>query len=265
MKIDKNVAAEKFDKKYGGIRQALTKGYLPGYLKREHMPLPRRKKKLAVLVINSDVNYTEFRGDVLKEKVNIVKLNEKDEEGETVHEDISIVGALNWLHSHGYTEQLDVLEEKPLGLGVLSITFAGYLPTMTNEENEPSVFTPEVQSNNCGCTKEFVMVGCPSYEDPQGGTYFVERDSNDNDPSKTRKISGIGKSGWLAKNGYFTCETAFGDLLQAFMEGPGDTFYDPPSTDRRGRELNRYPFKIYSRPKYPTDEMENESDQEMTG
>ena len=256
--MDKNVAAEKFDKKYGGIRQALAKGYLPGYVKREPMPISGREKKLAILVIKGDVNYEEFRGDALRESVTLVKLKGRNEQAGIVSRDISIVGALNWLHSHGYTEQLDVLEDK-LG-GFLSITFAGYLPTMTND-NELSVFTPEVQSNNCGCKKEFAMIGLPRFGEVK---YAVERDPNDSDPLKTRKKNNIGYD-WLANNGYFTCETAFGDLLQAFMEGPGDTFYDPPNTDRRGRELNRYPFKLYSRPKHPIDEMENESDQEMIG
>ena len=249
IKMDNNVAAEKFDKKYGGIRQALANGYLPAYLKREPMPM-LRKKKLAMVVIKSVV-----RGDTLRESVILATLKGRNEQSEVVLCGISIVGALNWLHSHGYTEQLDVLEDK-LG-GVLSITFARYSTKTT--KNELSVFTPEVQPNNCGCKKEFAMIGLPRFGERV--KYAVEKDPNDRNPWKTRKIDSIGYD-WLANNGYFTCETAFGDLLQAFMECQGN---HPPNTDRRGNEINRYPFKIYSRPKHPIDEMENESDQEMIG
>ena len=165
---------------------------------------------------------------------------------------------------------MDVLEEKRNG--VLSITFAGYYLATTTNEDEPSVFTPDLHSNNSGCKKEFAIIGFPLYNE---GQYVLERDPDDSDPSKTRKVNNIGP-GWLAKNGYFTCETAFGDLLQAFMEGSGDPYRDPdfasnaPNADPDfdhlgGNETSRYPFKIYSRRKQQIDEMENEFDQEMIG
>ena len=59
---------------------------------------------------------------------------------------------LNWLHSHGYTEQLGEIEYRDRG--VLSITFSRSSPVSANE-SETSVFTPNVKRNHA---KEFVMI-----------------------------------------------------------------------------------------------------------
>ena len=60
--MNESTAAEMFDETYGGIRTALTKGILPESMKED--PSKEKKKKFAVLIIESDCDYGEpFRAD----------------------------------------------------------------------------------------------------------------------------------------------------------------------------------------------------------
>ncbi len=267
LKMDDNAAADEFDKKYGGIRNALARVDLLGSIKEQ--PKPKEKKKFAVLTIGSDLDYTEFRGNVMRERVDITKVNEEGVEDEILYENLRIVGALNWLYSNGYTEQLDVIDDN--STWTLSITFSGSM-TEANEDNQNGntsrVFTPEVDNfKNCSYTKEFAMIGSPASSDPERGIFVVTRDPSGNDPSMTIKISSP-EQAWLGKNGYTTCETGLESLLKDFMKGNGNA-YDVVGIDdgedewHPGVEKDRYPFKIYSRKRFPLDEKEYESDQEM--
>ncbi len=261
LKMNESAAAEEFDKKCGGIRSALAGGILPGSIKEDPKGKPKGKKKFAILRFYCDYdNFEEFL-EVMREYADILQVNEEGEEDKVLFEHLRLVGALNWLYSHGYTEQLDAISDK--SRGSVSITFSGSLPITENEnENEPGVFIPEVNLSICNYTKEFAMIGVPWYNDIEGDIFVVARDPNGNDSSNTIKISGPGQA-WLGKNGYTTCETGLESLLQKEQEWM--KLGSPPYVgDWEGNEKrSRYPYKIYSRKRYPLDEKENDDDQEM--
>ena len=256
--MNESAAAEMFDETYGGIRSALTKGILPESMK-EDPSKGRRKKKFAVLIIESDCDYDEpfNRGDTLIEKVRILKVNNEDETEDIVFEDLRIVGALNWLYINGYTEQMDSMND--MKRGTLSITFSGF--DENENDNEPGVFvfTPEIKFDYFKYAKEFAMVGFPFVNDSALTNFIVARDPDGNNPSVTRKIlmdtrlveaiRGDPVTTWLARNGYIVCETELGSLLQEWMIGYGNGFNpdDSPEVDWSGNVKSRYPYKIYSR------------------
>ena len=183
----------------------------------------------------------------------ILQVNNEDETEDIVYEDLRIVGALNWLYSNGFTEQMDSMHD--MIRRTLSITFSGFV----ENENEPGVFTPEIRFDYLKYAKEFAMVGFPSYSDSALTNFIVARDPDGNNPSITRKIllnrhrlGGVVIHGdpvvaWLAKNGYTVCETGLGSLLQEWMTSYGNSFNDPPEADVMGYVKSRYPYKIYSR------------------
>ena len=151
LKMDESAAADEFDKKYGGIRSALAGGILPGSIKEDPKGKPKEKKKFAVLIIHADrENFEEF-SDVMREYANIIQVNEEGEEDEVIFEDLRIVGALNWLYSNGYTEQLDAISDR--SAGCISITFSRSEP-ITENENESGIFIPEVNLNICNYRKD---------------------------------------------------------------------------------------------------------------
>ncbi|KAL7450030.1 hypothetical protein ACHAWC_004486 [Mediolabrus comicus] len=254
--MKESAAAEMFDETYGGIRSALTRGILPESMK-EDPSKGKKKKKFAILIIESECDYEEpFNADTLIEKVRILQVNNEDETEDIVYEDLRIVGALNWLYSNGYTEQIDSMHD--MIRRTLSITFSGFVEN--ENKNEPGVFTPEIRFDYFKYAKEFAMVGFPSGSHSALTNFIVARDPDGNNPSITRKIllnrragvviHGDPVAAWLAKNGYIVCETELGSLLQEWMIGYGNGFNDPrfnDEVDRMGNEKSRYPYKIYSR------------------
>eukprot|EP00956_Cyclotella_meneghiniana_P029119 scaffold69631_cov23-Cyclotella_meneghiniana.AAC.2 len=110
--INNQAAVEQFDKECGGIRRALEEGILPRFVNEEPMEEPK-EKELAVLRISSmPAPAHEFQLGVLTETVEIHKVNEEEGDGrhEIIIEGVRIVGAFNWLHNQGYTEQVDVID-----------------------------------------------------------------------------------------------------------------------------------------------------------
>ena len=216
LEMDESAAAEMFDKKYGGIRNALAGGILPGSIKEDPEGKRKEKKKFALLIIYADHdNFEEFWG-VLREKANIYNVN--GDKPEVIFEGIRLVGALNWLYSHGYTEQLNEVSYK--AGGSLSITFSGSLP-ITESEDESGIFIPEVNLNLCNYTKEFAMIGVPHCQDPSEDIFILARDPNSNDSSMTTKIRSerVDIQAWLGINGYTTCETGLESHFRRIKNG----------------------------------------------
>lgn len=85
-----------FDEKYGGIRQALMAGFLPGAV---HDDVVRTE--CAVLSIDNNQSDDSF-GDVA------IITNFGLQEGTS---DISIIKALNWLHRNGYTQHQSQMDK----------------------------------------------------------------------------------------------------------------------------------------------------------
>ena len=255
LEMDESAAAEEFDKKCGGIRNALAAGILPGSIKVDPKGKPQGKKKFALLIIYGDHdNRAEFLG-VLREKANIVQVND-DKPNEVIFEGLRLVGALNWLYSHGYTEHLNEVSYK--GGCCLSITFSGSLP-ITENEDEPGIFIPEANYY----TKEFAMIGVPHWEDPSEGIFILARDPNGNDSSMTTKIRSeeFDMLAWLGINGYTTCEIGLESLLQKEQEWLKED--GPVGIGWQRDDKERYPYKIYSRKRYSLDETKFKVDQEM--
>lgn len=195
-----------FDKKYGGIRAALSSGVLPGSLTREMVP----QKEFAIMDLAS--RYDEAEHELVKVHIDVNRTQEPDLDS------IHIIGALNWLNHHGY-----ITHEAQLDTDCRDGQTRTFSRTKSQYKNSPSaddVFMPgnEIHLKEQDWRKQFAML----FVDEHMSRFIIfapaqfHRDANEHgNLSATAVIEEDGA--WLERNRFVDREIGLEELFQPWL------------------------------------------------
>lgn len=221
-----------FDKKYGGIREALSTGVLPGSLTKEMF----LQKEFAIMDL-APIHENEAEHELVKINIDVNRGQEPDLEF------IHIIGALNWLNHHGY-----VKHEKQLDTECRDGHTMTFSRTKSLNKNNPSaddIFMPgnEFHLGEQDWRKQFAML----LVDENMSRFIINapakfhRDANEHgNLSATAVIEEDGA--WLERNRFVDREFGLEEMFRRWLWHDCTMELHFPNSPK-----NTTSFRIYSR------------------
>jgi hypothetical protein len=200
-----------FDKKYGGIREALSSGVLPGSLT-QHMEM---QQEFAIMDLEPEGSNTNTRHDHINISIDINRSQQPDLES------IHIIGALNWLNHHGY-----IKHEAQLNTECRSgktMTFSRIKPLYKNNPSADDIFMPEnkfhaAKTSEQSWRKQFAMLlmdKSTSRFIVHAPSQFHHRTDEHGNLSATAIVEEDGT--WLERNRFVDREVALEELFRPWL------------------------------------------------
>ena len=219
-----------FDKKYGGIRGALSSGVLPGSLT-EEMVL---QKEFAVMDLEPEGG--NMRHDLVDISIDINTSQTPDLAG------IHIIGALNWLNHHGYVKHETQLNTR--SRSGRTMTFSRTKPMYRNRPGADDIFMPVVKPQPKSWRKQFAMLLVDEFTSRfiiHAPSEFHRDTIEHGNLSATAIIEEDGA--WLERNRFVDREVELEELFRPWLgnEGLMTEIHFP------GSPYQQTSYRIYSR------------------
>mmetsp|Transcript_37669 Transcript_37669/g.90809 ORF Transcript_37669/g.90809 Transcript_37669/m.90809 type:complete len:403 (-) Transcript_37669:96-1304(-) len=248
---DKIVAA--FDQEHGGIRRAISSGLLPYFHRRDNV---NAEKDLAIVTIFSPDENIETNTITVREAT--LQGEQRPGSGSPECAARCLVGALNGLHSKGYTMHESQLDRSNRYEDIMTFSRRRH-DTMDGTANDATeIFIPSeceindrlLERHSDGYIKQFAMLLEETEvwnEITLAPAEFVHEirpmirgdDHDDEDPYTVVRLDGRGP--WLENNGFVTREDDYEKLFECYIKSLL-AFHFPQSR----REVFRM-CRIYSR------------------
>ena len=203
--------AAAFDQRYGGIRNAISAGLFPYFLKQDDT---HAEKDFAVFSINPK--------SLLFHTYGIKMIGEPDSDFQSVSD---IIGALNSLHMKGYNVHESQLQLS--GESTETLTFSRRRHFKLQSE-VTGIFIPDHSETNrqqeSKGIKQFAML--QFNRDYDTGSIVAPAETQTPSTHETIEIHNHQRDSWLERNGFMTREVEYEDIFKNYFSPPPD---DPTS------------------------------------
>jgi hypothetical protein len=217
---DDEEIANKFDEVYGGISKAISTGLFPYFLKADDV---NAEKDIAKLFVSAA---TTWNNTFDKRTVQIDEVTKVPKPPVELCGDESIVGALNLLHSKGYTKYEEQLFSESQWGNNFSFSQKKHKTLPNSLANE--IFVPSEdeasRQQELNYTKQFAMLieDCPEGDEVVIAAAEFKLDPPPDPPRPPRLLGSVDRptcavlpdpGGWLERNQFLTQEKEYEELF----------------------------------------------------